>query len=433
VLINGEIMAIYLKNGVYIDWESLEFITSHIKVGEGEDGVIEFIDTIPPDLPASAEVLDCQGRLITKAFGCAHHHIYSALSRGMPAPRQTPRDFHDILKYIWWNLDKKLDLEMIEASALVTAVYCAKNGVTFVIDHHSSPHAVNDSLSTIAAAFDKVGISHLLCYELSDRDGRISRDRGLEETEDYLRKGNPGLVGLHASFTVGDDLLERAVDLAKRYDSGIHVHAAEDTIDQEDCLKKYNKRVIERFAEAGVLALRKSILAHCLHLNDNEWEILGAAQAYVVQNIESNLNNNVGFFNPTRKITNLLLGTDGMHSDMLRSAKIAFLVGQHGEEISPAEIYSRFRKIHEYTGSNGFKGDGENNLAILDYDSPTEIKRDNFFPHFIYGIESNHIESVISNGKLVVKNRKIVTVDEAEILSFSKENAKRLWERLRIA
>lgn len=430
-------MAIYLKDGVYIDWETLEFKHSHIKVDDGVDGSIHFVDNVPTlhrgepfSRSAIDTVIDCKNRLVMKAFGCAHHHVYSALARGMPLPKKEPQNFHEILKSIWWELDRNLDLEMIAASALVTAVYCAKNGVTFMIDHHSSPNAVEKSLTTIANAFDRVGISHILCYEMSDRDGKNSREKGLDETENYLKEGNQGLVGLHASFTVGDNLLKKAVDLAEKYDSGIHVHAAEDLIDQEYSLKDYKKRVIERFDDAGVLHMKKTILAHCLHLNDREREILKGSQAFVVQNVESNLNNNVGFFNPKGYMENIILGTDGMHSDMLRSAKAAYLIGQCIEKISPPEIYRRFRKIHDYTKENGFSGDGENNLVILDYDSPTEINRDNFLSHFIYGIDSHHIESVIANGKLIVENRKLVTLDEEEIFSFSRRKAKILWQKL---
>ncbi|MCK4765027.1 MAG: amidohydrolase family protein [Candidatus Aminicenantes bacterium] len=419
-------MALYLKDSVYVDWKTLRFTQGHIKINEGADGTIEFA----AEIPAAATVLDCKNRLVTKAFGCAHHHVYSALARGMPAPKKTPQNFHQVLKYIWWALDKKLDLETIEACALVTALYCAKKGVTFVFDHHSSPNAVRDSLSTIARAFDRVGISYLPCYELSDRGGEIPRRQGLEETENFLLTGRPGLVGLHASFTVGEDLLKQAVDLVEKYDSGIHVHAAEDPIDQEHCLENYKKRVIERFRDAGVLNKEKTILAHCLHLSSREWEILKASPAFVVQNVESNLNNNVGFFTPPGYVENLMLGTDGMHSDMLRSAKVAYFVGRHSEQVSVPEIYRRFRKIHDYTAANGFPGDGENNLIILDYDTPTEVNRDNFLSHFIYGIEANHIESVISRGKLIVKNKKILTIDENEALTFSKQMAGRLWSAL---
>ncbi|MCP4216309.1 MAG: amidohydrolase family protein [bacterium] len=419
-------MAIYLKNTTYVDWETLEFKKASILAEDGENGGIRFTDTAPDNTP----VLDCKGKLVTKAFGCGHHHVYSALARGMGAPAKIPVNFHEILQYIWWTLDKCLDLDMIKASALSTALYCAKNGITFVIDHHASPLAVKGSLETIAQAFDKVGVSHLLCYEMSDRDGDISRQQGLEETEDYLKNHKQGLVGLHASFTVGDDLLKQAVRLAETHDSGIHVHTAEDKYDQEMCLEKHNTRVMKRFANAGVLDFSKTILGHCLHLDADERELLRQSQAYVVQNTESNLNNNVGLFNPEGLGERIMLGTDGMHSDMLRSAKAAYLVGQGSEGISPEAVYKRFRKVHSYLRQNRFSGDGANNLVVLNYDSPTEITPDNFYGHFAYGIDAAHVESVISCGSLIVKDKKILTVDEDEILTFCREMGTKLWKAM---
>lgn len=422
-------MPLYLKNATYIDWETLEFKETSIKVHEGPEGKIEFAPKFTGE--EADTVLDCTGKPVMKSFACGHHHVYSALARGMGAPKKIPVNFHEVLQYIWWTLDKCLDLQMIEASALSTALYCAKNGVTFVIDHHASPFAIDNSLETIAAAFDKVGVSHLLCYEISDRDGLIPRQKGLEETENYLKNKNQGLVGLHASFTVGDDLLRQAVALAEKYNSGIHVHVAEDPIDQDYCLRDHGQRVVRRFFRAGVLALSKTILVHCLHLDPEERNILRESPVYVAQNTESNLNNNVGIFNSSGLGDNIMMGTDGMHSDMLRSAKAAYLVGQGAESITPDGIYQRFRKVHHYLKENRFTGDGENNLVILDYDTPTEIRQNNFTGHFVYGIDSRHVESVISNGRLIVKNRKVLTVNEDEILQFSREMGNKLWEKMR--
>ena len=161
---------IHLKNGTYIDWRNLKFSQGDLFVEEGNGGRV----FQPPDIKEHQPVktIDCTGMLITRSFANGHHHVYSALARGMPAPRKTPLNFQEILRYIWWNIDKALDLEMIRASALVTAIQCAKNGVTFVIDHHASPFAVEGSLEIIAEAFDEVGVGHLLCYEISDRDGK---------------------------------------------------------------------------------------------------------------------------------------------------------------------------------------------------------------------------------------------------------------------
>jgi cytosine/adenosine deaminase-related metal-dependent hydrolase len=425
-------MTLYLKDATYIDWKTLAFTSTHLAVSCGDDGSIQFLDALPPagDLGANERILNCRKRLVTRAFGCGHHHIYSALARGMPAPAKIPQHFSEILQYVWWHLDKSLNTDMIEASALVSAMYCAKNGVTFVIDHHASPFAIDNSLETIARAFDRVGISHLLCYEMSDRDGDGPREKGLQETDSFLSSGRQGHVGLHASFTVGDDLLKRAVDLAHKHNTGLHVHVAEDAVDQESCLQHYNKRVVERYADAGALELSKSIFSHCIHLNEREKQLIRESDIYIVQNTESNLNNNVGVTNYRELGENVILGTDGMHSDMLRSAKAAFLTGQATEGLGMDAVYKRFRKVHDYIRENGFSGDGDNNLVILDYDSPTDINAGNFLGHFVYGIDARHVESVIAGGRLIVENRRLLTADEDEILAFSREMGRKLWAKL---
>jgi len=419
-------MPLLLENATYIDWKTLEFKTTNILVEEGKNGKISFTDhTYIKD----TETLDCKGKLVTKSFAVGHHHVYSALARGMPAPKKNPVNFNEILQYIWWTLDKALDKEMIEASALSTAIACAKAGSTFVIDHHASPNFIEGSLDIIANAFDKVGVSHLLCYEITDRDGQEKAEQGLAETENYL-KNNQGLIGLHASFTVGNKSMQKAADLMQKYHSGIHIHVAEDKYDQQHSVKTYDKRVVERLNDFGILNSSKTILGHCLHIDDNERNILKNSKAFVVQNIESNLNNNVGYFNAQGLSNNIMLGTDGMHSDMIRSAQNAFFVGQGFDQINFSSAYERFRKVHDYLQMNNFNGDGENNIVVLDYPSPTPINQDNFLGHFIYGFSSNDVQHVISNGKLIVKNRTIQTVNEEEILEFSKDQARRLWKRM---
>jgi cytosine/adenosine deaminase-related metal-dependent hydrolase len=270
----------------------------------------------------------------------------------------------------------------------------------------------------------------MLCYEISDRDGEAPREEGLAETDSFLAAGHQGHVGLHASFTVGDELLKKAMALAQKHDTGLHVHVAEDRADQEDALAKYSKRVVERLQEAGALELKKSILAHCIHLSDREKELLRESGVWVVQNVESNQNNNVGLTGYAFLIDNVMLGTDGMHCDMLRSAKAAFLVGQATEGIGFDGIYQRFRNVHRYAQAFDFRGDGDNNLVILDYDSPTEVTSDNFLGHFVYGIDARHVETVICRGRLIVENRRVTTVDEDEVLAFAREMGKKLWGKM---
>ncbi len=419
---------IILKNATYIDWKSLDFMQGNILVESGIDKSIEIIDAIS-DIPANAKVLDCKGKFVTKSFANGHHHVYSALATGMPAPKKIPGNFYEILKYIWWTLDKSLDLEMIKASAYATAIACAKSGVTFVIDHHASPFAIKGSLQTIADAFNDVGVNHLLCYEISDRDGVKIANEALDETDQYL-SNNQGLVGLHASFTLTNKTLSKAADLARKHNTGVHVHVAEDLYDQEHCYDIHNKRVIERFKDQGLLELKHSILVHCLYLTNAERDLIRESSIFVAQNTESNLNNNVGQFSSCSIGHNIMLGTDGMHSDMLRAAKSTYFTGQLNDTINYEEIYRRFRNVHNYIEKSKFEGDGANNLVVLDYHPATSFDKNNFLGHFLFGWDTSQVQHVISNGKLIVEDRKVITVNEQEIKKKTQQLSKILWKKM---
>ncbi len=412
---------LYLKNAAVLDAKTLKIKNGHLAIEPGYSGRAAFVKKIP----ARARSLDCTGKIVTQSFAIGHHHAYSALARGMPAPPRSPKSFNDVLKLIWWRLDKALDREMIQASALVTAVEAAKSGATFVIDHHASPNFAAGSLHLIAEAFDLVGVSHLLCYELSDRDGAKRREKGLQETDDFLQS-HQGLVGLHASFTVGKELLKQASELAQHRGTGVHVHAAEAASDESHCRKHYRQSVLERFSDAGILDSPKTILAHGIHLNKRERSLFRKSKAWLVQNAESNLNNAVGNFDPEGLGSRIMLGTDGMHSDMLSSVKAAFLTGG----LSPLAATQRLRRVHDYIETNEFDGDGKNNLIVLDYPAPTPITSENWTGHVCYGLTRSHIDSVISDGRLIVENGRATRVDEDKIYAYARKQAARLWRKL---
>ena len=138
---------------------------------------------------------------VTPGLVCAHHHLYSALARGMPAPPETPTSFLGVLEQIWWRLDTALDLEMIRASARLGALEALECGTTALIDHHESPNAIEGSLDVIAEACAEVGVRCDLAYGVTDRHGADGAARGLAENERYLRAGGRGRVGVHAAFT----------------------------------------------------------------------------------------------------------------------------------------------------------------------------------------------------------------------------------------
>ncbi len=424
---NNNSKSLFIKNALYIDPFTFAQTHTHIKVELGPQGKIHFIQDIPQE---ADEIIDAQGNIVTRSFVIGHHHIYSALATGMPAPKKNPTNFFEILKYIWWTLDKSLAPEMIQASALTTAIYAAKAGATFIIDHHASPFAIRGSLELIASALDKVGLGHLLCYEITDRDGQDRALEGLDETDDYLYR-RQALVGLHASFTVSDQTMKKAALIMDKHSSGVHIHVAEDKVDEDLCTIDHGKRVIERLKDFGMLDSSRTILAHAIHINEHERKLLLNSRAWIVQNPESNLNNKVGFFSangldPHR----IMLGTDGMHSDMMRSAHFAYYAGLAFEPQDLADIYNRLRNNHIYLKANGFVGDSDNNLIILDYQPRTPITQENFLGHFFYALSSYHIRHVISQGRIIVQDRKMTTIDEQEVFSFAQQQASILWEKM---
>ena len=426
-------MTLYLKNAVWIDPETFAVTHTDLAVQAGPLGGLTTYASIPPLGQRAPEdtLIDCKGRFVTRAFACGHHHIYSALARGMPPASQAPTNFLEVLERIWWRLDKTLDHEMIRASALAVGAACLKNGVTFIIDHHASPRHLEGSLAVIADALDSLGLGHLLCYEMSCRDGEEVKEAGLAESGAYLASGRKGHVGLHASFTVDDDLLGRAVALAQKYQTGVHIHVAEDKADQRHCEQQYGKRVVERLADFGVLELPQSILAHCIHLSDAERALLRPSPCWVVQNAESNQNNNVGFGRYS-DLPRVMIGTDGMHSDLVRSTQAAYFIAGHAEGgINPRAAYQRLRNVHAHAALHEAPGSGTNNLVILDYDTPTPVTPENFAGHFCYGLDAGHVHTVISQGRVVVEAGQLRTQSEADILAYANEQALRLWSLLR--
>ena len=241
----------------------------------------------------------------TAGLVCGHHHLYSTLARGMPAPPRQPGTFLEVLEQIWWRLDTALDLDMIRWSAMLGAVEALQSGCTAIIDHHESPNAIEGSLTVIADACAEVGVRVVCAYGVTDRHGPDGARRGLAENDRFLREGGRGLVGVHASFTCSDATLEAASGLALEHGVGVHVHVAE--------------AVDDRAAGARLASLARDewLLAHCVHLDRD-------LPGTIVHNPRSNMNNAVGYARPAARENRVVLGTDGIGADMLEEFRLAY-------------------------------------------------------------------------------------------------------------
>lgn len=251
----------------------------------------------------------------------AHTHLYAGLVPfGMPAAQPQPRTFLEILKNVWWRLDRALDESSLRAAARFYIAEARLAGTTVLIDHHESPNLIEGSLDIIGDACQELGMRALLCYGATERNGgRDEARRGLAECRRFITSNQRllvrGAVGLHASFTVSDETIRAAGDLCRELGVLLHVHVAEDLADVEDARRRGYEGPLERLHALGALVPR-SILAHGVHLKESEVRFAERLGYWLVQNPRSNRANGVGYASALRASSRVALGTDGFPSDM---------------------------------------------------------------------------------------------------------------------
>ncbi len=223
---------------------------------------------------------------------------------------------------------------------------------------------------------------------------------------------------------------------------GIHVHCAEDKADEADSTKKYEKRVVERFKDRGVLG-PKSILVHGVHLAEKEMDILKETETNLVHNPESNMNNAVGWADVLKMLEKGImvgLGTDGMSSDMLSQMRCAYLIARNekkdprvGFREAPRMLLENNPRIVGEVTPFGRLGEiSAGSLAdvvLIDYLPPTPLRENNLLGHLIFGLVDATIDTTIVNGKILMENKRLVGIDEEEITTQSRELAQKLWQR----
>ncbi len=410
------------------------------------------VDTTPALTTAypAEERLDAEGQLALPAALCGHTHFYGAFARGWAYPGPAATRFGEILERLWWRLDKLLTLEDVRYSALVCLADAIRHGTTTLIDHHASPYAIEGSLDVIAEAVLQAGVRVSLCYEVTDRDGTDLARAGLAENVRFLRRlraaPHPQLgasFGLHASLTLSDTTLAEAVAAAEGLETGFHIHAAEGIEDVEDSLRKSGRRVIHRLHAAGILGPR-SIVAHAVHVDESEMDVLAATGAWVTHQPRSNMNNAVGTAQVETMLArgvNLALGNDGFSNNMVEEMKAAYLIhklAQHDPRAMPGDLVFRLAYDANARLANIFwpgQRLGEltpgalADLVLIDYHPTTPLTAGNLPWHLLFGYEASMITTTISAGRLLMQDRHLLTLDEAEITARSRELAAALWQR----
>ncbi len=392
---------------------------------------------------------DANGQYIMPGGICAHTHFYGAFARGMAIPGPAPKDFPEILKKLWWPLDRSLDSEAVRYSALVCLVDAIKHGTTTLIDHHASPNFIDGSLDVIADAVDKSGLRAVLCYEVTDRDGHDKTNLGINENVRFLKRlaSNPhprlaGTFGLHASLTLSGATLQ-ACRAAAPEGTGFHIHTAEHESDEYDSLAKSNMRVIDRLLKHNILG-PKTITAHGVHFDAREMEILKETETWLSHQPRSNMNNAVGVAQieaMMRLGVKVCLGNDGFTNSMWDEWKTAYLLHKSetrdprrmgGYDITQMAAYNNAALANLFFPSapiGQIVPGAVADLIFVDYQPFTPLTEGNLPWHIIFGFQQSMVTTTIVAGKVLMKDRKLQTLDEAEIAAHAREIAPRIWKK----
>lgn len=394
-----------------------------------------------------AEFIDADGGCIMPGLINMHNHIYSAFARGLSIKGYDPKDFNDILEGMWWKIDRCLTHENNRLSALAVFADSVKNGVTTVFDHHASFFDIPYSLDDIAAGAKQLGVRSCLCYEVSDRDGERKRVESILENERFILEAQKddtdmlkGMMGMHAAFTLSDKTLKECND--RRHGAGVHVHCAEGPADVADSLRKYGKRIINRFYDNGIFE-GPSLAVHCVHINRAEMQLLAETGTPVIHNPESNMGNAVGcgpVLHMMKEGVCVGLGTDGYTNDMLESYKVGNIIHKHNlcdPTVSWAEIPQMLFENNRAIAGRYFekpigilKEGAYADVIVTDYDPLTPMDGSNVNGHIVFGMNGRSVTTTMANGKLLMKDRKLLTVDERALMAECRESAQKLWNTI---
>jgi len=439
-----------ITNGNLITWEAENRILSGYAIYIEDDKIAE----IGPEAELKArykqaERVDAGGQYVMPGNICAHTHFYGTFSRGMAIPGDPPASFAEILKKLWWPLDMALDEDAVAYSALVCLIDAIKHGTTTLFDHHASPNFIDGSLDVIADSVEQSGLRAVLSYEVTDRNGLEGAQAGIRENVRFIQSkiGNPesriqGAFGLHAPLTLSDTTLEACRE-ALPEGAGFHLHVAESIDDTAAVLEKAHTRPVNWLNRYDILG-PKSIIAHGVHLDEQEIDLLAETGTWVTHQPRSNMNNAVGVAQVEmmlEKGVRVGLGNDGFSNAMWEEWKTTYLMHKlahkdprwmNGYTVANMAIYNNAALANTYFTEAPvgiLKPGAYADLIFVDYNPHTPMTAGNLPWQIIFGFHESMVTTTIVAGQILMRDRVLRTLDEAAITAEARELAPEVWER----
>lgn len=393
-----------------------ERIASVVPAGEGNEA-------FPAD-----EVVDCTGKAAAPGFVNMHTHAGMAMMRGIGEDIA----FHEWLDRIW-KVESNIDDEYVYHATKVACLEMIKTGTTTFNDHYwHMPMAHKAAI--------ELGLRPVLAYVICDRNDPEESERQKiqcrEMYDEYLKWNDNSVfaIAVHAIYSVREEMIVWSVNFAREHGLKIHIHVSETQKEIADCMAQHGgMSPVEYLDSLGVLG-PDVIAAHTLWLSDNDIRILGERGVTCVHNVNSNLKLASGYrflYNELRDAgANICLGTDGCASsnnlDMLETMKTSAMIQKAWRE-DPSAM--PLNELIDMATANGGKALGldigrikEGALAdilIVDTQNYNFLSPGSFEANLVYSAHSDCIDSVICNGRFIMRGR--VVPGESEILAEARK------------
>lgn len=381
------------------------------------------------------QVIDGDNKLAVPGFINAHTHLGMSLFRNYA-------DDMELMEWLSekiWPIEAKLNPEDVYIGSLLSMAEMIKSGATTFCDMYFP-------IEPVYRAMDKIGIRGAITRGMMDvEDGSIS----IKEHKEGYKKYNGALDGRvtlfpgpHAVYTSSTEYLKEVIEVAKEYGGRVNIHLSETETEVRDLLEKYKMTPIEYVNSLGLLEL-PTVAAHCVHITDEEIELVKDKEFYPVYNPSSNLKLASGF-TPVKKLLangiKVCLGTDGSSSNnnqnMLEEIHIASIVNK-AVEMDPKAVKAievlRMATINGAEALNINAGAIEEgrlaDISIFDLNSLNFTPKNNLISALCYSASSEDIKTVIIDGKIVLDDRKFVNIDEDKLIEEVSESMNNLINR----
>ena len=391
----------------------------------------------------SEEQVDAQGMLVMPGFVCAHTHLYRNLLRGELASDPQPHKR-------WPQIEAALSYEDTRYATLLGAMEAIRRGTTVLFDQHLSPNATRFSLDAVAEAILQSGLRACLSYTVLDRDGTGRARQGIQENTRFAQRaqGEPSLaasMGVGTCTWVSNESLRACLGSAALADIGFHISLGTYRGELRDCEARYSIGAVARLQAMGLLGPR-TLVAHNLRPGEEELATLAKNRSTLVLCPRFLLHagqegQRDRWLSAAGDGPDLALGSDELPPDMLAELGAAPVL--LGPELSTGQLPEQNllapRLVSSATGlacrvfrdrlgvlKEGYLAD----LVLLDYVNAEQVSHETWPAHLLTGVDAASVDTTIVGGRLLMRHRELLTLDERAIIGRACDQVRDLLHRL---